>query len=143
MKRPSGVPNASALSAEANGGRSHPGGRHPPEHGASAVGLEQPVAADELERTGQVGELQVAPRAGIAEVAQRQEPAADDPVEKLLDQLGVSHALGQVAGLETGRDQHRFDRRPEPACTLSSARRTAGARRPESILRSIRPSRVD
>src|SRR5262249_9585907 len=61
--------------------------------GQGAVSLEELIAAQESRRRSHVAELQVAPRGGIAEVAQVREAARDDRVEQLLDELAIGHAF--------------------------------------------------
>ena len=79
-----------------------------------SVGLEESIAMEELGRRGQVAQLQVAPRGGVAEVAEVREPTGDNRVEQLFDELAVGDALGQVGRPDPGRFESGGDSLPEP-----------------------------
>ena len=49
----------------------------------------------------------------VAEVAQAEEPAADDPVEHLLDQLAMGDGLGQVVRQDARGAERPVDQRAE------------------------------
>ena len=65
-------------------------------HRQLAVGAQQRVAAQELAPAGQVRELELVARHGVAQLAQRQEAALGHAVEEFLHQLSVGDALGEI-----------------------------------------------
>src|SRR5439155_1408639 len=98
-------------------------------HAHVLVGAQQPVAADHLAGAGQVGQLELAARHDVAQVAQRAEAALDDVIETLRDQLVPVDELGQMLR-EAGASRWGSTRRQ--ARTSASSRPSAGRSRSTS-----------
>ncbi len=81
--------------------------------GQFAVGPQQLIAADQIARFRQVGQLEIVARDGVAQVAHREEIALADLIEQFLDEFLAGHALGQVLGYEPHRVERGGDVRPD------------------------------
>ena len=104
--------------------------------GQFRVGAEQGIAAEELARPGQVGQLQPVAGQRVAEIAQGEEAAVHDAVEQLLDDLVAGHALDIGARLQAGLVERAEKQRTKPIPHLlfmtAEAAWNSSRRRPRS-----------
>ena len=80
----------------------------------TAVGLEQLIADDELPGAGQIGQLKIVARQGVAQVAHRQVTPFHDAVQDLVDELAAGDPFGRILGEEFHAIQSALDQRLEP-----------------------------
>ena len=87
-----------------------------------AVETQEWIAEPVGRRVGQIGQLELVARQGVAQIGKAEEAILGDPVEQFLDHLALGHLLGGTGGIEAdvveGVAQHRPKALAQPFLAL-------------------------